>query len=160
MSYSRQHTFSAFNNAYYQLIFTKVDDKPNFSIYAARIRSHLQDGIKYILLLTEPETGQYKVPKGSQYKITDIGWFCIQSRTLDVDYGLKEQDLPDPKDSPLQIECYISERKEDRSIYIVDQLPLVVEMIHRMEMQNKYQYPDTVKLSDCMRSHMCSVKFI
>lgn len=154
--YSRQPTFAAFNNTLYPLIFTKIDNRPQFSMYGARIRSYLGDGNKYILLLTEPDA----VPIGNNYGIKDIGWFAIQSRTLYDDFGLTEQEFTIPRDSPLSSRCHIRERLDDRSVYMVEQFPLMVELIHKPELQNKFQYPDTVKLSECIGSFMCSVKFI
>jgi hypothetical protein len=151
-----QPTFEAFNNTLYPLVFTKIDNQPQFSLYGAQIRSFLGDGNKYILLLTEKDD----VSPGNTYGIRDIGWFAIQARTLFTDYGLVDQEFSIPRESPLNVLCHVRERKHDRSIYMADQLPLVVELIHRPELQNIYQYPDTVRITDCINSFNCSIRFV
>ena len=146
------------NDYFRTLIFTKVDTKDNFCIYAAGIYTGLAGEAKRYIIIFVHESKSYK-QRGNIY---DFEWVSIQTRELPGSYRLNKQywkldrDLPDLKLS-------IVTREQDKSIYsFIDSSIyfLKCELIHNPKKKTIYQYHNKITLSGAIETFNMVISLI
>ena len=141
--------------AYYcsSLRFTKVavDPKTNFSIYAVKLFSRLAKDIRYFFALVKYDYN----PVGTTTNLSNLRWYSFQSRQIEKEWTIQEQNLPtiDPESIPiLNVEFKVDDRTDLQSIYKHPQIPIEISLLHDENLRNKYQYPDKIKLYQAINS--------
>lgn len=110
------------------LVFTKVEPKHEFYIYAAKIQSGLITGNRFVLLFVPQHLAMFE-----KANIKNLLWSNLQTRELSSGYTLKQQALHFPVDSPLFV---VTKREETFTMFNIEQniwkdFPFEVMLIHK-----------------------------
>ncbi|MDB4769532.1 hypothetical protein OAG24_01065 [bacterium] len=139
-------------NQYFEtLIFTKVDSKEGFFVYAAKIYVSYGGGLERYILLFVP----LEFAPGNKAKIYDLRWKNLQTRELKGSYRLKSQRwrVPDVKADFL---LKIKNRYDTYSTFEVENninnFSFEILLLHNPKKKTIYQYNNHVMLSSAIES--------
>ena len=82
LDFSKREIYQLFFNYFNDPILTKIKDDAGNTLYAAKIGLLLRDN-RYLLVSTPKDN--YQV--GQTFKLSDIKWNILQTRTLSDDYN-------------------------------------------------------------------------
>ncbi len=138
------HTFSKqiLNKYFAGLVFTRVDEKEGFAIYAAGIECRLVGFNRYILAFVR---SQYA--SKSQAFIHELDYENIQTRQLSYSYRLRKQTFHCPPPRCIDPMFVNIKRTEKESTYASDEVSFKITMLHEAKKQTKYQYNNKLNLS-------------
>lgn len=132
-----------FDEYFKTLIFTHVDVKEGFAVYAARIDTGLCAQSRYVLLFVE-ERFAFK----RQARIRELKWKNLQTRTLQNSYNIKKQGWRAPRSIP-DFMLKVKERTNGYTSYVSAEGPFPVEilLLHSPKKKTKYQHPNSMLFS-------------
>ena len=143
-------------NSYFpNIIFTKVQQKEQYIIYAASIAASLGDGSKHYVLVFVPVHLAIK----NKAKIEDLTWVNIQTRTIKNGYKLPQQkwDLPF-NNSDLFFN--VIDRMDTYSKYISQDGNFELLLINDPKKKTKYQYYNKMSLSGALSTFSCVLNYL
>lgn len=145
-------------NAYFdRLLFTKVDQKEGFTIYAAAIASSYGDGKKTYALAFVP-VHMAILSKGY---LKDFHWQNFQLRSLSNGWKLAPQRWDTRQMKGLETPMFrIVDRNETRTKYICETAPLEMLLLHDPKKKSNYQYGDRINLVAALITFRCVLNFV
>jgi len=144
------------NPFFKDLIFTKVEPKEGFTIYAAAVSATLGDGKKQYVLVLVPT----HMAIVDQARIHELHWSNVQTRYLQNGYRLPPQRFAVPKGIPLLM-FHIQRRDTPRSTYIAeDNVPLEMDLLHDPKKKSIHQYYDKMNIVGAIMTFRCSISVI
>ena len=145
-------------NAYFNgLVFFKVEQKENFTVYAASISSSFGDGTKTYALAFVP-VHMAILNKGY---LKDLHWQNFQTRTLTNGWKMPSQrwDMKQLKGLPTPMFNSI-ERNEVRTKYLCESEPLEMLLLHDPKKKSIYQYHNRINLLAALATFRCVLNFV
>lgn len=143
---------SIIDKFFQNLIFTKVDIKDDFAIYAAKISSQLGDGQKqYVLLFVRLHNAI-----GEKTTINNLLYLNLQVRVLKTNYRIPEQRWR--YDRQLKNIMFVVERREQlHTVYRPEDKSLDFEMLlkHNPKKSTVFQYQNKMLLSEAFDTFNC-----
>lgn len=146
------------NSCFDGIVLVKVENKENFSIYAASLNSSYGDGKKQYLIVFVPS---HLAILDKAY-LKDLEWENIQTRILDNGYR-----LPNGKSMPKQawivpkgiMNFMFKSRARDSSKtkYVAEGYPLDMILIHDPKKKGIYQYHDNINLIAALLTFRCVI---
>lgn len=146
------------NDYFKTLIFSKVDVKNDFSIYAAGIYTGLAGEYKRYVFIFVHISKSYK----QRGKIYEFEWVSLQTRELPGSYQLKKQYWKIDRDLP-DLKLNIVNREIEKSIYSFENHSLFFlkcELIHNPRKKTIYQYHNKITLSGAIESFNMVISLI
>lgn len=146
------------NDYFNTLIFSKVDVKDNFSIYAAGIYTGLAGEAKRYVFLFVHESKSYK----QRGKIYEFEWVSLQTRELPGSYKLTKQYWKIDRDLP-DLKLSVVNRETNKSTYAFDNPSvyfLKCELIHNPRKKTIYQYHNKITLSGAIETFNMVISLI
>jgi hypothetical protein len=144
-------------NTYFSgLKFVKLDKSNNhFSMYGVCISSGLSKDIRYVIAISQ----QDQVPIWTHLDISQIPWNSIQTRTLEEDWGLKDQAFDtykyDKEDPILNSTINVYKNTYQHAKYKSSQLPLEIILLVNPNYNNRYQYADELTIKKALDTFNC-----
>ena len=145
-------------NVYFgKLVFSKVEQKENYIIYAAAISSAYADGKKqYVLAFVPMHLAILK-----KAYLSELPWINLQTRMIQSGYKLQaqrwdlEKGLPDPF-------FRIVERTQTYSKYLPesDGMPFEMLLIHDPKKKSKFQYYNRMSLLGAFNTFGCVLNYV
>lgn len=145
------------NRCFADILFTKVDKKEGYMIYAAAVVSSFGDGKKQYILLFVPE----HLSILAQAHIYDLNWGNLQTRILKNGYTLKQQKWVPPKDIQPPMFSLI-ERSNDRSKYLseINGIKMELILLNDPKKQSAIQYHSKMNLIACIATFRCVISIL
>jgi len=146
------------NDYFSTLIFSKVDIKNDFCVYAAGIYTGLAGEAKRYIFIFVHESKAFK-QKG---KIYEFEWVSIQTRELTGSYRLNKQYWKIDRDLP-DLKLSVVNRGQDKSIYSFNDPSLYFlkcELIHNQKKKTIYQYHNKITLSGAIETFNMVISLI
>jgi hypothetical protein len=141
------------NPFFKDLVFTKVEPKEGFTIYAAAVSATLGDGKKQYVLVLVPT----HMAIVDQAHIHELHWHNVQTRYLQNGYRLAPQRFAVPKGIPLLM-FHITRREVSRSTYVAeDNVPLQMDLLHDPKKKSVHQYYDKMNIVGALMTFRCSI---
>jgi len=137
------------NHYFKDLIFTKVDNKEDFVVYAAGVSGAFGGGHQRYVIIFVPNHLAIK----SQARIFELAWQNLQTRNLTYSYRLKKQNFVIP-DNLEDILLEVSKREKMYSTYhsVTDDFPFDVLLLHNPKKKSVYQYNNKIMLSAALET--------
>ena len=137
------------NKYFKDLIFTKVDNKEDFVVYAAGVSGAFGGGHQRYVILFVPNHLAIK----SQARIFELAWQNLQTRNLTYSYRLKKQNFVIPNDLE-DILLEVSKREKMYSTYqsVTGDFPFDVLLLHNSKKKSVYQYNNKITLSAALET--------
>lgn len=153
--FSSQHTFhrdTSFRyivNSFFQnLVFTRVERRDNYAIYAVKLTGLLGNGFhQYILLFVHLHNAIEQ-----ETTIDNLLYVNLQVRSLQKNYKIREQRWSYNKKLDT-IFFNMVDRNEERSLYIFQDIELLLK--HNPKRKTQFQYPNRVTLTEAFESYNC-----
>lgn len=145
-------------NAYFdKLVFVKIEQKENFTIYAAALSSSFGDNRKTYALAFVP-VHMAILDKGF---LRDLHWQNFQTRTLNNGWKIPNQrwDMRNLKGLPTPMFNAV-ERNEARTKYICESEPLEMVLLHDPKKKSVYQYHSRINLLAALATFKCVLNFV
>ena len=145
-------------NAYFdRLVFVKIEQKENFTIYAAAISSSFGDGKKTYALAFVPAHLAI-LDKGF---LKDLHWQNFQTRTLTNGWKIPGQrwDMRQLKGLPTPMFDAV-ERNESKTKYRCETEPLEMVLLHDPKKKSVYQYHNRINLLAALATFKCVLNFV
>lgn len=121
-----KNIYIIFSNYYEGLIFTKIKNINNFSLYAASIQSGLGKGFRYVIL-TVPIDGTVD---GFRVGIDSLMWVSLQTRFIEDDYGLTKQAFNPKVIKGMESEITVTSRDEKMTYYESAEYPVMISLLN------------------------------
>jgi hypothetical protein len=145
-------------NAYFQdLIFSFVETKQGYAIYAVKISGRFGAGIGRYIILFVPST--LSGPKKA--RIHELPWWNLQTRELRYSYRIPEQrwtirtDLIDPIFT-------VRDRNKSQTIYGTSEIdfPFDIILLHQTKKNTKYQYRTRMSLTAIFETYSSLFNYV
>jgi hypothetical protein len=142
-------------NSYFgNIIFTKIDQRATYIIYAAALASSLGDGRKAYALAFVPT---HMAVKDRAY-LRELFWHNFQTRYLKPGYRLPQQTWKVAHEVQ-DIELLIADRQQNFSTYTpAGSLPLEVILLHDQKKKSKYQFNNKMSMISALSTFECVVQ--
>lgn len=131
--------------------------KSSLSLYYAKIGCMLCIENQYLIVVVENDSNII----GHEEYLENLDWVSFQTRTMDnPPSGLKSQQSSQSKNqkSNLMFEkIFLSEEKEDRNIYLCNNLPIKIELLFTKD-DDTYSNNGTVQ--SALDTYNCVISFI
>lgn len=147
---------------YKTLVFTHVDTKEKYLIYAARIHNLLGTGGQYVLLFVDG-TCYKDFQNQSLYKrqnyISRLPWKNLQTRTMHGEnaYKLKKQKWVCEFRNLNDLDLNLVFRDKEKTMYFDPQEFYEVSLLHNMKKNSKYQHSKMKSLTSALTSFNCLI---
>lgn len=146
LDFSKREVYQLFVNYFNNPILSKIKDEADHTLYGAKIGLLLRDN-RYLLVSSPKDT--YSV--GQTFKLEDIKWTILQTRTLSEDYNCNSFSYNPSKKHPYNTRIFIDKRYDHMSTYKCKDLNLTVCMLHTDN--TKFQYPDIGYLAGALETY-------
>jgi hypothetical protein len=147
---------SVINEYFNKLIFQKIDQRENYSIYGAQVVSSYGDGRKQYVLAFVP----VHLSILQKAYLRELPWHNLQTRMLKHGYRLVPQKWEVVPNLP-NLFFQIQERTENYSRYTSEQnLPLELLLMHDPRKKTKYQYYNRMSLLGALNTFQCVLNYI
>jgi hypothetical protein len=144
------------NEYFGNMVFTKVEQKEKFIIYAARISSSFGDGTKQYALAFVPTHLAIK----NTAHLNELYWQSFQTRLLNPGYKITPQKWEIPDKVP-DIFFKMVTRENSHTNYLPElNIGLELLMIHDPKKTSKYQYHSKITLFGALSSFHCVISVI
>jgi len=140
--------------AFKDLIFTKMEIKNRYAIYGAGISSGLAGGIHRYVLVFVPEHLSQK-PKA---KIWELSWENVQTRQLSYSWKLRPQSWNLSKNYQ-DVMLSIVKRTAESSTYASENIPFEIVLLHDPKKKTQMQYHNKLFLSAALNTFQCVVNY-
>jgi hypothetical protein len=151
----RDISFRSIVNSFFQgLVFTRVERKDNYVIYAVKLPGQLGNGFKqYILLYVHIHNAIEE-----KTTIDNLLYINLQIRTLQTNYKIGEQrwnfKLNNKQNNPF---FNLIDRNKERSFYTTRFGDFDIELLlkHNQKKNTEYQYQNRVTLTEAFETYNC-----
>ena len=158
-----QSVYDFFEIYFSALYFTKIRDQSSsmgdFSMYMARLSAQVCHGDPYVVAYTAKDVNA----PGYMAPLQSLKWKSFQTRSLDDDYGLKEQlfdhDLVSQRLGRQIPMLNVAARNYDCAEYY-SSFPIKVTLLNDTDLQNPQQWPDRLSLDLALKTQQCVVSMI
>ena len=141
-------------NAYFgNLVFLKVENKENFTVYAAAISSSFGDGKKQYAIAFVPT---HMAILDRAY-LRDLHWQNFQTRIVTNGYKLPPQRWDIPKNLPTPMFQAISRTNIQTKYLPEDGSDLELILLHDPKKKSQFQYHNTMNLVAALATFRCSI---
>jgi hypothetical protein len=131
-------------NYYFKgLNFKHIQDKQNFAIYVAAIKTLLTEQQQYVIVFVPSHLAINQVAN-----LAELSWQNLQTRLLpSKTYAILPQNWGPPKDAK-NLDLILVERKDQHSIYECKtiEFPFEILMLHMAKKKSIYQYQENINL--------------
>lgn len=121
-----KNIYDSFSEYYKSLIFTKIKNVDNFSLYAANIKCNLGKGYRYIIITVPLD----KTIEGFNTRISNLMWVSLQTRFIETNFNISPQYFNPPKINEFDTEIILEERTEKTTTYISVSLPMKLTLLN------------------------------
>ena len=146
LDFSKREAYQLFVNYFNNPTLSKIKNENNYTLYGAKIGLLLRDN-RY-LLVSSPQDNH---PVGTQFKLEDIKWNMLQTRTLTEEYNCNSFSYNPTKKYPYNTRIFLDKRYDKMSTYKCKEFNLTVCMLHTDN--TKYQYPDIGYLAGALETY-------
>lgn len=146
LDFSKREIYQLFFNYFNDPILTKIKDDAGNTLYAAKIGLLLRDN-RYLLVSTPKDN--YQV--GQTFKLSDIKWNILQTRTLSDDYNCNSFSYSPTKKHPYNTRIFVDKRYDHMSTFRCKDYKIQVCMLHTDN--SKFQYPDIGYLAGALETY-------
>ena len=136
------------NSYFSELLFTLVDRKGGYGIYAAGIDTRTGDGQRYVFLYVLDSS---LLP--SRTTIEDLNWASVSTRQLKGSYPMKQQMWNPNTDSDIALRAV--SRNDSYTTYMTQGFPYEVRLLNNPRRKTKYQYSNNMMLSSAIDTFSC-----
>lgn len=127
--------------------------KPSYSLYYAKIGCMLCVEDRYIIVVVEDDP----YPLGSQEYLSQLNWISFQTRTIDKPPAqLKTQQVKSVLHSLLTDRIRLTEKKQDRNVYMSHTLPVKIELLYTGEDDS---YSESGTIQSALDTYNCVLTF-
>jgi hypothetical protein len=143
-------------NLYFgNILFSKVEQKENFTIYAASLTSSFGDGKKQYALAFVP-THMAILDKGF---LRDFHWQNIQTRYLTNGYKIRSQRWDLPRNLPTPM-FNVKDRTKTYTKYMCEDYPMEMVLLHDPKKKSNFQYHNRMNMMAALMSFRCAINLI
>lgn len=153
---NKETVYGAFVDYYGDLTVQLIKNDNGWLVYAARINSGLNQ-YRYIFVIVHERQG-----RGSNTTLDQLDWICFQTRNTDELYHVPLHNLYLDNDKKEKLNDIINvlERTKDETIYVTDELPIKIKLLHDPRKKNHLQYPDTARLYQALETYNCVIELL
>ena len=144
---------------------TKIGNNSGFSVYYAKIDCQLCADIRYIVAMTSLDLNELRAVK----PLSEIQWISFQTRTTtDRDHefsNMKLKSYPYKRNKlsdALQDKIELYKRMKDKSVYIAENYPVKIELIHTISKEVNEalgkmapEYSDDGTIASALETYQC-----
>ena len=144
------------NRYFNDLVFYKVDQRENYTIYAANISSAamVDSKLSYILVFVP----NYLATMNKAY-LRELPWHNLQTRRMQNPYQLPRQKWEVPRDAP-DVFFHLVKREKNATTYVPEQpIPFELLLLHDPKKQSIYQHYGRVGLIGALNTFHTVLNF-
>ena len=151
---NKESVYGAIVDYFGDLKLKLIKDTDGWYIYCAKIASGLNEQ-RYIYAIS-----YYTPYLQSEMNLNDLDWVNFQTRTSDeiLDVPSYNFSLNETKKKMLSDKIKVLNRTENESIYITDNLPIKIKLLHSKKNNNQLQYPDQALLYQALNTFQCIIE--
>lgn len=141
--------YALFQKYFGNLVFTKIKDTNQGSVYYCRLNTHIGNAIRYIICICNTDGSIV----GSERPLTELPWKVLQTRELNEFHRLKKQTYFPKQTTPFDVPINVVEKTKEYYRYQVKSSePFNVDIILLVDEKSTYNYPDVATLSSALET--------
>jgi hypothetical protein len=131
---------------------TKIENKNNYSLYAAKVDLMIKDN-RYLIVVANKDN----YPIGKIFKLKDIKWNNLQTRTSNKDYICNKFSYLPSREAPNNSRLYLESRKDNMSLYTSKDYKFGVCMLHTNN-DTKFEYPNVGMIYGALETYQTIIQ--
>lgn len=148
--------YNLFSKYFDDIVFTKVQDNDQHSVFMCRVQSMLGTKFRYLVAIAPRDV--YLV--GTELKLSQIKWTCLQTRqvTQKYEYNLPVLRYKQKNQSPYNSVIQRFQKTNSESVYSCNEYPAITITL-LSNSTDMYEYPERGSISAALETFQTIVEF-
>ena len=153
---SKDNVYGAFIDYYGDIKLAVIKDDGNWLIYGAKVYSGLNQ-YRYIFVVVPRYAG-----RGENTTLDQLDWVSFQTRTTDDVHKVPQHHLylDDARKQKMKDKITVLDRTKEETVYVTDDLPIKIRLMHDPKKNNYLQYPDAARLYQALETFNCVIEML
>jgi hypothetical protein len=152
LQFEKRNIYELFTNYFGNPLLTKIKDQSGVSVYAGRAAEMLRDR-RYLIVLIDSD----KNPLGKRYKLDELPWKCLQTRTNQEEYNCDSFSYMPNTKAPYDTRMLLKERKPTLTSYMNKKYKFSLCLLHTDD-TTRYEYGDIGTLHSALETYQTIIQ--
>lgn len=148
--------YGAFIDYFGNVKMTKIKSSEGYAVYAVKVNSNLSDNRYVFAVVPDNRYLEKEIP------LNNLNWVSLQTRTDPEFHKIPSVSLylNEQRKNALSDILQVVERDQQKTVYMVQTIPIKVTLLHDPKQKNSLQFPDRCKLYQALETYNCVVELL